>query len=40
MSEQVMNPTGDTGQNTEAPVENAATTVVSGEDWQKKHDEI
>ena len=39
MSEQVINPTGDAGQTSQLPVENAAATVVAGEDWQKKHDE-
>jgi molecular chaperone GrpE len=38
MSEQVINPTGDAGQNPEAPVETA--TVTAAEDWQKKHDEV
>ena len=41
MSEQeVINPTGDAGQNPEASVENAAPVAIAAEDWQKKHDEI
>jgi molecular chaperone GrpE len=41
MSEQeVINPTGDTGENPEVPVETAAASAVAGEDWQKKHNEV
>ncbi|HXL73641.1 MAG TPA: nucleotide exchange factor GrpE, partial [bacterium] len=40
MSEQVINPTDNPGQNPEAPVENPVPSAVVTEDWQKKHDEV
>ncbi len=40
MSEQVINPTDNSDQNSEASVENATPSAVAVEDWQKKHDEV
>ncbi len=40
MGEQVINPTDNPEQNTETPVENAASSVAATEDWQKKHNEV
>jgi molecular chaperone GrpE len=40
MGEQVINPTDNAGENPQAPMENAASSVAAAEDWQKKHDEV